>query len=168
MLAAVDSPNQRRLLYAVRDPDPDDSRRFLGRLRSAIAARGGQVRGITTDGSALSPQPLADVVAGVPHQVCQFHVLKELTQAVLRALAGLRKELAAQAPPRPRGRPKNTPQAQRAHRRAQRSKRRVADLFEHRHLCVRPQLTPSQQATRKRLVRGEARLKALRSIRDEV
>lgn len=170
VLSAVDSPKQRRLLYEVLDHDPDhgDIRRFLGRLSSAIAARGGAVRGVTTDGSALYPQPLAEVFPGVPHQVCEFHVLKELTKAVLRALASIRKKLAAQAPKLPRGRPKGTPEARRAHRRARRIKQRVADLFEHRHLFVRHHLTPRQRTTLKRLVRGEARLKALRAIMDEV
>lgn len=170
VLSAVDSPNQRRLLYEVldHDPDHDDIRRFLDRLKLAIAARGGVARGITTDGSALYPQPLAEVFAEVPHQVCAFHVLKELTKAVLRALASLRKMLAAQAPKLPRGRPKKSPQARRTHRRAQRLKRRVADLFEHRHLFVRHHLSQSQRAALKRLVRGEARLKALRAIMDEV
>jgi hypothetical protein len=76
VLSAVDSPNQRRLLYEVLEQDPshDDIRRFLLRLRSAIAARGGVMRGITTDGSALYPQPLAHVFPEVPHQVCEFHV----------------------------------------------------------------------------------------------
>jgi hypothetical protein len=170
VLSAVDSPEQRRLLYEVleHDPDHDDIRRFLGRLESAIAARGGVVRGITTDGSSLYPQPLAEVFPGVPHQVCEFHVLKELTKAVLRALASIRKKLAGQAPKLPRGRPKNSPKAKRTHRRAQRIKRRVAELFEHRHLFVRHHLTPSQRAALKRLVRGQARLKALRGIMDEV
>jgi Transposase len=170
VLSAVDSPNQRRLLYEVlqHDPSHDDIRRFLGRLKPAIAARGGTVRGITTDGSALYPQPLAEFFPDVPHQVCEFHVLKELTQAVLRALAGIRKRLAAQAPKLPRGRPKDTPEARRTRRRAQRIKRRGADLFEHRHRFVRHHLTPAQRATLKRLVRGEPRLKALRAIMDEV
>jgi hypothetical protein len=170
VLSAVDGPNQRRLLYEVleRDPTHEDVRRFLGRLRSAIAARGGAVAGVTTDGSALYPQPLAEVFPGVPHQVCEFHVLKELTKAVLRALASIRKKLAAQAPELPRGRPKNTPEARRTHRRARRIKKRVADLFEHRHLFVRHHLTASQRQTLKRLVRGEARLKALRAVMDEV
>jgi hypothetical protein len=170
VLSAVDSPNQRRLLYEVLDHDPshDDIRRFLERLKAAIAARGGVVRGITTDGSSLYPQPLAEVFPDVPHQVCEFHVLKELTKAVLRALAGIRKKLAAQAPKRPRGRPKNTPEARRSHRRAERIRRRVADLFERRHLFVRHHLTTSQRSALKRLVRGEARLKALRAIMDEV
>jgi hypothetical protein len=170
VLSAVDSPNQRRLLYEVLDHDPDhnDIQRFLTRLQSAIVARGGTVRGITTDGSGLYPQPLAAVFPGVPHQVCEFHVLKELTKAVLHALASIRKKLAAQAPQLPRGRPKNTQKAKCRHRQAQQIKRRVADLFEHRHLFVRHHLTPSQQATLKRLVRGETRLKALRAIMDEV
>jgi hypothetical protein len=170
VLSAVDSPQQRRLLYEVLDHDPDhgDIGRFLGRLQAAIAARGGAVRGVTTDGSALYPQPLAEVFPGVPHQVCEFHVLKELTKAVLHALARIRKQLAAQAPPLPRGRPQNTPEAKHRRRRAQRIQQRVADLFEHRHLFVRHHLTPSQRAALKRLVRGESRLKALRAIMDEV
>jgi len=170
VLSAVDGPGQRRLLYEVLEHDPShqDVRHFLGRLGSAIAARGGVVRGITSDGSSLYPQPLAEVFPGVPHQVCEFHVLKELTKAVLRALASIRKKLAAQAPELPRGRPKNTPEARRTHRRARRVRKRVADLFEHRHLFVRHHLTASRRQTLKRLVRGEARLKALRAIMDEV
>ena len=170
VLSAVDSPRQRRLLYEVldHDPDHDDIRRFLRRLDGAIASRGRAVAGITTDGSALYPVPLAEVFPGVPHQVCEFHVLKELTKAVLHALASIRKKLAAQAPALPRGRPKNTPEAKRACHRAQRIKRRVADLFEHRYLFVRHHLTPSQRDTLKRLACGEARPKLLRAIMDEV
>ena len=170
VLSAVDSPKQRRLLYEVldHDPDHDDIRRFLGRLEQAIVSRGRAVAGITTDGSALYPVPLAEVFSGVPHQVCEFHVLEELTKAVLHALASIRKKLAAQAPTLTRGRPKSTLEAKRTHRCAQRIKQRVADLFEHRYLFVRHHLTPCQRATLKRLVRGEARLKALRAIMDEV
>jgi hypothetical protein len=57
VLSAVDGPNQRRLLFEVLDHDPndDDMRRFLSRLKQAITARGGTVRGITTDDSPLYP-----------------------------------------------------------------------------------------------------------------
>jgi hypothetical protein len=170
VLSAVDSPRQRRLLYEVLDHDPthEDIRHFLGRLQQAIEAHGGEVRGITTDGSPLYPQPLAEVFAGVPHQVCEFHILKELTKAVLRTLAGIRKKLAALAPKLPRGRPRHAVVARRTHRRAQRIKQRVAELFEHRYLFVRHQLTSSQRTALRRLVRGEARLTALRAIMDEV
>jgi hypothetical protein len=170
VLSAMDGPKQRRLLFEVLeyDPDHDDIRRFLARVKRAVTDRGGQVRGITTDASPLYPRPLAEVFPDVPHQVCEFHIIKELTKAVLHVVARIRKQLAAQAPKLPRGRPKDTPEAKRTRHCAQRIRRRMADLFEHRHLFVRHRLTPAQRATLKRLMRGEPRLKALRAIMDEV
>ena len=56
------------------------------------------MRGITTDGSSLYPKVLKKLWPDVPHQVCRFHVLMEITKAVLRALAKLRKEMKAQIP----------------------------------------------------------------------
>ncbi len=170
VLSAVDAHRQRRLLYEVLDHDPtrEDVLWFLARLNEAITARGGVVLGITTDGSALYPVPVALALGPVPHQVCQFHVLKELTKAVLRVLARLRKRLAAQAPKLPRGRPKNTPEARRLHRRAQAIQKRVGELFEHRHLFVRHYPTAAERATLKRLARGQPQLRAVRAIMDEV
>ena len=170
VLSAVDGPHQHRLLFEVldHDPDHDDLRRFLGRLEQAITARGGTVRGITTDGSPLYPEPLAEIFPDVPHQVCEFHILQELNKAVLHVAARIRKQLAAQAPKLPRGRPPNTPEARRQRRRSQTIKRRVAELFEHRHLFVQHRLTTAERATLRRLSRGERRLQALRAIMDEV
>ena len=170
VLSVVDSRRQRRLLYEVLDHDPDheDIRRFLERLRQAVAAHGGVIRGITTDASPLYPQPIAQVFGQLPHQVCEFHILKELTKAVLRVVAGLRKRLAAQAPKLPRGRPKNTPEAKRLYRRAKSIHHRVTELFDHRHLFVRHHLTPGQRTKVQQLVRGNAQLRALRAIMDEV
>jgi hypothetical protein len=170
ILSAVDPHQQRRLLYEVLEHDPTqvDILYFLARLNDQIRAHGHAVRGITTDGSPLYPQPIALVFGAIAHQVCEFHILQELTRAVLHALAGLRKRLAAQAPSLPRGRPRQTAQAQRRQRRAQRIKQRVAELFEHRHLFVRHHLTARQRQTLKGLLRGQPRLKALRAIMDEV
>ena len=170
VLSAVDARRQRRLLYEVLDHNPTqaDVLCFLARLHDQIRARGQVVLGITTDGSPLYPQPIDLVFGDIPHQVCEFHILKELTKAVLHTLAGIRKRLAAAAPPLPRGRPSNTEKADREHRQAQRSRRRVAALFEHRHLFVRHQLSAAQHDTLKQLLRGEPRLKALRAIMEEV
>jgi hypothetical protein len=158
------------LRYEVLDHDPTqaDILFFLARLRAAIVRRGGFVRGITTDASPLYPVPIALALGAVPHQVCEFHILKGLTKAVLRVLARLRKRLAAAAPPRPRGRPKNTPEAQRLYRRAKTLGERVVELFEERHLFVRHHLSARQRQTLRRLVRGQAQLRALRAIMDEV
>jgi hypothetical protein len=166
----VDARRQRRLRYEVLDHDPTraDVLWFLARLKEAITTRGGVVRGITTDASPLYPLPIALLFGAAPHQVCEFHILKELTKAVLRVLARLRKRLAAAAGPLPRGRPKDTPEAQRRLRRAKALRDRVTELFDERHLFVRHQLSGAQRDTLRRLVRGQAQLRALRAIMDEV
>jgi hypothetical protein len=60
---------------------------------------------ITTDGSAFYPEPIATVFGPVPHQLCTFHVLKEITRSVRGAMAKRRKGLAAEATQLTRGRP---------------------------------------------------------------
>ena len=82
ILSAVDNRHYKRILYDVldHDPDHDDIRTFLGRLKMALAARDLTLVGMTTDGSALYPAPLAELFHGVPHQVCAFHVLAEVVK----------------------------------------------------------------------------------------
>ena len=170
VLSTVDARRQRRLLYEVLDHDPTraDVLCFFARLNDAIVARGEVVLGITTDGSSLYPLPVALVFGPIPHQVCEFHIKKELAKAVLHVVARIRKQLAAQAPQLPRGRPPNTKTARRLKRRAERIEQRVAELFEHRHLFVRHHLAPAERAALVRLSRGEPRLRAVRAIMDEV
>jgi hypothetical protein len=170
VLSAVDARQQRRLRYEVLDHDPTqvDILWFLARLQAQLRARGQTVLGITTDGSPLYPQPIALALGAIPHQVCAFHILKELTKAVLRVLARLRKRLACQAPKLPRGRPKNTPEGRQLLRRAQVLQHRVATLFEQRYLFVRHHLTGAQRTALRRLVCHDRQLRALRAIMDEV
>jgi hypothetical protein len=170
VLSAVDAHRQRRLLYEVLDHDPTraDILWFLAGVKEAITTRGGGVRGITTDASPLYPLPIALLFGAIAHQVCEFHILKELTKAVLRVLARWRKRLAAAAPPLPRGRSKSTPAAQRLHRRARAMREQVTELFDERHLFVRHHLTRAQRQALQRLMRGHAQLRALRAIMDEV
>ncbi len=97
----------RRLCYEVLDHAPThrDIRRFFRRFRAALTGRGLTLRGVTTDGSDLYPRPISEVFGAVEHQVCRFHILAELNKAVLRAIARVRKHLAAQQPELPRGAP---------------------------------------------------------------
>src|SRR5712692_4593822 len=112
MLSVVDNRCDKRLLSEVlaHDPTHKDLRAFLGRLHTALVAHGLTLFGITTDGSALSPEPLREVFGKVPHHLCQFHIVAEVVKAVLGAVASARKSLAAQQPPRRTGRP-STPAA---------------------------------------------------------
>jgi hypothetical protein len=170
VLSAVDARRQRRLLYEVLDHNPTrlDILYFLARLHDQIKARGQVVRGITTDASPLYPLPIALALGDVPHQVCEFHILKELTKAVLRVVARLRKRLASEAPKLPRGRTPKSAAARRQHRRARALRQRVTELFDERHLFVRHHLTAEQRAALRRLTRGQPQLRALRAIMDEV
>jgi hypothetical protein len=169
VLSIVDNRTFKRLAYQVLDHDPThaDITAFFRRFQPALGQRGLQVRAITTDASPLYPQPIAQVFGAVPHQLCEFHVLKELTKAVLRAAAQVRKRLAAQKPPLPRGRPV-TRAARRAARRRQWLQQKVRDLFEHRHLFVRHHLTAAERQALQRVTRGQPQLRTLRAIMDEV
>jgi hypothetical protein len=122
--------------------------------------------GITTDGSPLDPVPIAEVFGDIRHQIGEFHTIAERTKAILRAVAKVRKALAAGLPKPKRGRPsKATP---RAARRQKRIQQRIADLFEPRHLFVQHGLTPAERTTLRHITRGLPKLRALREIMNQV
>ena len=168
VLAVVDNHTFQRLAYRVLDHDPSqrDVREFFGQFKAHLDARGLKVLGLTTDGSSLYPEVIQEVFPGARHQICQFHVLKEITQAVLHAVAKVRKELKAQQPALPRGRPSRANQAQA--RKAKRIQQRIAGLFDHRHLFVQHHLTPAGKRTLQQITRGLPHLRTLRQIMDEV
>jgi hypothetical protein len=170
ILSIVDNRTFKRLAYQVLDHDPThlDITAFFRRFHRALTARGLTLRGITTDGSSLYPEPIAAVFGAVAHQVCTFHVLRDITEAILSAVAKQRKRLTATAPKLPRGRPPATAAARRTVRRKKRIERRVGELFEHRYLFVRRHLTPSERKTLMRITRGVPQLRALRDLMEEV
>lgn len=169
VLSIVDNRTFKRLLYQVLDHDPEhqDITKVFRRFRMALLLRSLKLHGVTTDGSPLYPEPLRAVFGAVPHNVCEFHIIKELTKAILRAVARVRKELAARQLPAKRGRP-STPQAKRAARQRQRLQQKIGDLFEHRYLFVEHDLTPAQRRTLQRITRGLPQLRTLRAIMEEV
>jgi Transposase len=169
ILSLVDNRTFQRLAYQVLDHDPTqaDIEAFFRRFHTALTARRLTVRGITTDGSSLYPEPIAAVFGAIPHQVCTFHVLREVTKAVLSAVARERKRLTESAPKLPRGRP-STEAAKKAARRKKRIEQKVSDLFEHRYLFVQRRLSPTERATLQRISRGLPQLRTLRGLMEEV
>jgi hypothetical protein len=168
ILSVVDNRRHNRLAFRVLDHDPtqDDVRDFLKEFKGQLDKRGLKVHGITTDGSSLYPVVLKELWPEARHQICEFHVIKEITKAILHALAVLRKELTAKIPKQPRGRPTKEQQPQA--RKVKRQKQRVADLFEHRYLFVRHHLSKAQRQQLQKLTRGLPQLRRLREIMDEV
>ena len=169
VLSIVDNRTFKRIFYRVLDHDPthDDIREFFTAFGTALHVRGLVLRGITTDGSPLYPGPIAAIFPGAKHQLCEFHVLAEITKAVLHAVSKVRKQLAAKKTPLGRGRP-GTQEARRIARRNDRLQQKIGDLFEHRHVFVAHYLTPAQRRTVQRISRGSPQLRTLREIMDEV
>lgn len=167
VLSIVDNRIYKRLFFQVLDHDAtqDDIITFFGRFQVALQARQLTVHGITTDGSPLYPSAIQAVWGALPHQVCEFHILKELNQAILRAVAQVRKHLTAQQPKLGRGRPTGAKRLLAQKR--QRLQAKIADLFEHRYLFVQHHLTESERTTLHRITRGLPQLRALRDITDE-
>ena len=169
ILSAVDNRCYKRILYEVLDHDPThaDIRAFLERLKRALAARHLTLCGVTTDGSALYPVPLMEVFGDVPHQICTFHILAEISKAVLGAMASARTGLAATQPKLPKGRP-STPAAKAAARTKQRLAEQCAALFTHRSLFVQRHLNKTERKTLWRISRGWPQLGVLRAIMEQV
>ena len=169
VLSIVDNRQFKRLLYEVLDHDPthEDILAFFRRFKLILDSRSLKLQGITTDGSALYPKPILEVFGDVPHQICEFHIIADLTKSVLRAAAKVRKAIHARIPTGPRGRPRTREAIRRAWIK-KRLERKIADLFDHRHLFVQHHLTPAETRTLRRISRGQPALSTLRAIMDEV
>jgi Transposase len=171
VLAVVDNRQYKRILYEVLNHDPthDDITAFLGRLKSALADRGLKLQGITTDGSPLYPEPIRTVFGTVSHQICTFHILKELPQGILSAVSAERRHLAKSKPKLKRGRPSSKEQAaRRLARKSKRMQEKISDLFQGRFLFVKRHLKPSERKQLLHITRGLPQLRKLREIMDHI
>jgi hypothetical protein len=112
--------------------DQDHMRRFLANLRE----HGFRPDVVVTDGSHLYPAVLADLWPDARHQLCIFHVLKDINDCVFDALRRLRRNLG-----RPRGRKRKRGRPTKAQQRAQArrgltKKQQAHFIWKHRHLIV--------------------------------
>lgn len=166
-MSIVDNRTFKRVFYRVLEhaPTQADIVAFFRAFQAVLAARKLVVRGMTTDGSNLYPAAIAEVFGPIPHQICQFHILADLSKAVLRAVAQVRKTLAARKPKLGRGRPSKRTRV--LARQRQRLEQKVADLFTHRHLFVQRDLTPSERETLQHITRGLPHLRTLREIMED-
>jgi hypothetical protein len=169
VLSIVDNHRFRRIFYEVLDHNPthNDMTAFFHRFRSALAQRGLTLSGVTTDGSPLYPEPLAQIFPGVAHQVCEFHVVMELNKETLKAVTQVRRELKRELPTLKRGRPSSL-MAKKAARQKKKLEAKIADLFEHRYLFVQHSLKGKDKRVFLRITRGLPHLRHLRKIMDQV
>ena len=103
-----------RTLLVATDPLGDfpvvsaNDRTHLGRFPRNFRGKGFSPRVVVTGGSNLYPAVLAEIWPAARHQLCVFHVLKDLNACVFDALRRMRRRHAATGGrKRKRGRPKN-------------------------------------------------------------
>jgi Transposase len=140
--------------------DQDHMRRFLHNLKNS----GFLPRVVVTDGSNLYPKVLEEVWPHVRHQLCVFHVLKDINQCVFDALRRLRRRH-AQVGGRKRRRGRRSKAQQRAHARSGPTRKEQSHfIWKHRYLLVtRPENLTGRQ--RRWLTRMFEYLPELRQLR---
>jgi hypothetical protein len=162
LLLATDPLGDFPVAFAlVRANDQDHMRRFLNNLKQ----HGFLPQVLVSDGSNLYPKLLAELWPHARHQLCVFHVLKDINEHVFDALRRLRKRLAQQGQRkrRRRGRLSKAQKRVRA-RRGQTKKEQAYFVWKNRHLIVtRPENLNGHD--RQRLSRMFGYLPALRRLR---
>jgi hypothetical protein len=169
VLFIVDNHKFKRLCYEVLDHNPtnEDITQFFRRFKQMLDARNLTLKGITTDGSPLYPDPIANVFGQVKHQSCQFHIISEITKDILKAVTQVRRQLKQKKTKCPRGRPSGK-KAKQIARRNKQVQKRIAELFEHRHLFVKHRLTRRENKILQHITLGLDQLRILRAIMDQV
>jgi Transposase len=115
--------------------DHDHMRRFLRNLKNW----GLEPTTVITDGSNLYPALLAELWPQADHQLCVFHILKDINKLILEAVRRLRRALSRRGRAgrkKKRGR-KGAKRRAAAARRGWTLKEKSAFVFKHRHLIVK-------------------------------
>jgi hypothetical protein len=124
---------------------------------------------VITDGSNLYPAVLKELWSDADHQLCVFHIVKEINKLILDALRRLRMAMRRRGQAgrkKKRGRKKAKSKA----RRGVTVKEKSAFVFQHRHLIVtRPEnLTESQRDDLRRMVEYLPELATLRRFAERI
>src|SRR5215210_7103282 len=163
LLLATDPLQDLPVAFAlVASNDKDHMRRFLKNLRTW----GLVPEVVVTDGSNLYPAILAELWPDARHQLCVFHVLKDLHKKVLDAVRRMRRGLSRRGN-RGRKRKPGRPRKARARQRGLTNKEKSAFIFKHRWLIVRRRDRMSDQE-RVDLATMLSYLPELKTLRDFV
>lgn len=166
LLLATDPLNDLPLAFAlVASNDQGHLRRFLKNLQTW----GLEPEVVVTDGSNLYPTVLAELWPQARHQLCVFHVLKDLHKQVLDAVRRLRRGLARRGHrgrKRKRGRPRRT----RRKRPGLTIKEKAAFISKHRYLITqrRDRLSKSDRTDLGTMLDYLPELKTLRTFVDRL
>jgi hypothetical protein len=166
LLLATDPLQDLPVAFAlVAKNDRDHMWRFLKNLKTWAPVP----EVVVTDGSNLYPEVLAELWPDARHQLCVFHVLKELHKHVLDAVRRLRRGLSRRGD-RGRKRKRGRPPKSRARRRKLTNKEKSAFVFQHRWLVVkrRERMSEQEEADLATMLGYLPELKTLRDFVDRL
>ena len=145
--------------------DSGHMRRFLKNLK----AWGLMPEVVVTDGSKLYPEVLAGLWPEARHQLCVFHVLKELHKYVLDAVRRLRRGLSRRGKRGRKRKPGRRPRS-RPKRRGLTNQEKSAFVFKHRWLIVRrrDRMSDQEKADLARMLSDLPELEVLREFVDRL
>jgi transposase-like protein len=148
--------------------DQDHMRRFLKNLRTW----GLDPAVVVTDGSNLYPAVLAELWPDADHQLCVFHVVKDINELILDAVRRLRTAMRRRGKAgrkKKRGR-KGAKSKAAAARRGMTVKEKASFVFQHRHLIVkrRENLTARERDELTRMLGYQPELATLRRFADRI
>ena len=169
LLLATDPLNDLPVAFAlVAANDQIHMLRFLKNLKNW----GLEPRVVVTDGSNLYPAVLAELWSQADHQLCVFHVIKDINKLILDAVRRLRNAMARRGKAgrkKKRGRKSRKAKAAAA-RRGLASKEKANFVFKRRYLIVkrRQNLTELERDDLKRMLEYLPELSILRRFADRV
>src|SRR3954468_17440291 len=169
LLLATDPLSDLPVAFAlVAANDQDHMRRFLRNLK----AWGLEPKVVVTDGSNLYPAVLGELWSDADHQLCVFHVIKDINELILDAVRRLRKAMNRRGKAgrkKKRGRQGAKAKAALA-RRGLTVKEKAHFVFKHRYLIVkrRENLAESEQADLKQMLEYLPELATLRRFADRL
>jgi hypothetical protein len=148
--------------------DQDHMRRSLGNLKTWGLAPGV----VVTDGSNLYPSVLGELWPDAAHQLCVFHVIKDINKLILDAVRRMRTAMGRRGQAgrkKKRGR-KGAKAKAAAKRRGLTVKEKAHLVFKHRHLIVkrRENLTKEEGDDLKRMLEYLPALATLRRFADRI
>jgi transposase-like protein len=169
LLLATDPLADLPVAFALVDRnDSDHMRRFLKNLQT----HGLRPRVVVTDGSNLYPAVLEELWPEADHQLCVFHVIKDINKLILDAVRRLKSGMARRGQAgrkKKRGRKGKRARAA-ARRRGPTLKQKAHFVFKHRHLIVkrRETFTEAQAEDLRRMLEYLPELATLRRFADRI
>jgi transposase-like protein len=169
LLLATDPLADLPVAFALVDKnDQDHMRRFLLNLKNW----GLNPQVVVTDGSNLYPAVLAELWAEADHQLCVFHVIKDINKLILDGVRRMRTAMSRRGKAgrkKKRGR-KGAKSKAAAARRGMTVKEKAHFVFKHRHLIVkrRENFTETERDDLTRMMEYLPALSTLRRFADRI